>query len=137
MRHQVVELRDVRTGVRGNPAAGESWMRLADARTARVSLDYVTDGIGPRERGMVYRGGYCNTVNTVHDVFVLVVPPDRDPETGRFRPARAIWWEVAEESHDDHGRVRRHCTSWAYDRRQNQPLFMIGTPGSQGAVSAG
>ena len=125
MRHNVVNLREV------NPPAGPDrayggyvWMPLADAAAAGIALDNVMDGIGPRVAGMVYRGGYCNGVNTVHGVFVGVAPADRDPETGQFRPRRAVWWEVAEESADDRGRIRRHMTSWQYERR-NQPLFMI------------
>lgn len=125
----VVELRNVT--VPGAPRTEyrfEGWMPLADAVAAGIDLSYTADGIGPRVRGMVYRGGYCNGVNTVHDVFVCVAPADRDPDTGKFRPRRAVWWEVAEESADDNGRVRRHMTSWEYERR-NQPLFML--PGSE------
>lgn len=93
------------------------WVTLADARAAGIPLDYVTSGIGPRVRGMVYRGGYGDTVNTVHDVFVCV------------QNDRAVWWEVAEECAGDHGRVRRHCTSWTFEQR-NTPLFMLDTSGS-------
>lgn len=93
------------------------WLTLTDAQAAGIPLDYVADGIGPRVRGMVYRGGYGGTVNTVHDVFVCV------------QDGRAVWWEVAEESAEDHGRVRRHCTSWTFERR-NTPLFMLDTSGS-------
>lgn len=129
MRHNVVNLRDVSLKDAGPEhwhGARRVWMTLADAAAAGIPLDYVADGIGPRVRGMVYRGGYLNTVNTVHDVFVCVESGARDRVTGRFLPRRAVWWEVAEESADDHGRVRRHCTSWEYDRRRNQPLFLIG-----------
>jgi hypothetical protein len=122
MRHDVVKLRDLVT-------RDSEWMTLDAARAAGIKLDHVTPGIGPRVRGMVYLGAYWGSVNTVHEVFVKVVPPGRDPETGRFTPRRAVWWEVAEESANDHGRVRRHCTSWEYDKR-NQPLFMLETSGS-------
>ena len=67
----------------------------------------------------MYRSGYWGHVSTVHDVFVEVLPPDG---VTRFSP-RAVWWEVAEQCSDD-VRVRRHCTSWAYDRN-NQALFML------------
>lgn len=117
--HAVVELRDWR-GISLPP--GDDWMRLTDAVTVGIALDYVADAIGPRVRGMVYRGGYLNNVNTVHEVFVRVAEADRDPESGRLCPRRAVHWTVAEESADDHGRVRRHCTSWQYDIR-NVPLL--------------
>jgi hypothetical protein len=121
---QVVELRDVPAPGAPHPESGfEGWVPLADAMAAGIDLSYVTDGIGPRVRGMVYRGGYLRNVSTVHNVFVCVAPADRDPETGRPRPRRAVWWDVAEESADDDGRVRRHMTSWQYDR-DNRPLFM-------------
>lgn len=127
--HNVVALREVAPP----PAyrAEHVWMPLADAAADGIDLSRImADGIGPRVRGMVYRGGYCNTVNTVHDVFVCVALAGPDPENVRVMlPRRAVWWEVAEESADDCGRVRRHCTSWGYDRR-NRPLFMIdGTEG--------
>lgn len=126
MRHGVVNLREVKAG---GPSywsgPRREWVTLEDAREHGIPLDYVADGIGPRVRGMVYRGGYCNGVNTVHGVFVCVESGARDRVTGRFLPRRAVSWEVAEESADDHGRIRRHCTSWQYEQR-NQPLFMIG-----------
>ncbi len=134
MRHDVVDLRTVAAPV------GREWMTLADAEAAGIPLDHVRDGIGPRARGMVYRGGYANDVSTVHEVFVEIRQGDRDYATGAFLPVRAAYWLVAEESADDYGRVRRHCTSWTYNDR-NQPLFMIGdrpdTSGSCRAVPAG
>lgn len=123
---EVVELREVRTPGAPHPDyAGYQWVPLADAVADGIDLAYVADAIGPRVRGMVYRGGYCNGVNTVHDVFVCIAPAGPDPENVRVTlPRRAVWWEVAEESADDHGRVRRHMTSWQYETR-NQPLFML------------
>lgn len=121
----VVDLREVSPPARPHREYGYTWMPLAHAQRDGIALDRVSDAIGPRVRGMVYRGGYGNTVNTVHGVFVAVAPEDRDPETGRPRPRRAVWWEVCEESAADHGRIRRHMTSWEYERR-NQPLFTIG-----------
>lgn len=103
---------------------GREWLTLTDAVAAGIDVTHVRDAVGPRVRGMVYLGGYWGTVSTVHDVFVCIAPAVRDPDTGRFTRRRAVWWEVAEESAADHGRIRRHCTSWEYDRR-NEPLFMI------------
>ena len=117
MRYEIIALRDVKMN-------GPEWITLAEARERGIPLDWVADGIGPRERGMVYRSGYWGTVNTVHDVFVKIAPEDRDP-----RKFYAVWWSVAEESADDHGRIRSHCTSWAYDVR-NQPLAVLETSGS-------
>lgn len=122
MGHNIVMLREVQPPAYAAP--GTSWMTLADAETAGVDMNGEGDSIGPRRRGVVYRGAYWGDVSTVHDVFVLVAPAGRNPETGRFTPRRVVGWTVAEESASDHGRIRSHCTSWAYDRR-NQPLFLI------------
>jgi len=123
---EVVSLRAVPTPGAEHPAyAGYRWVPLVDAVANGIDLSRVTDGIGPRVRGMVYRGGYCNEVNTVHDVFVCIAPAGPDPEDVRVMlPRRAVWWQAAEESASDHGRIRRHMTSWQYERR-NQPLFML------------
>jgi hypothetical protein len=123
----VAELRVVSAPGAPHPAYGyEGWMPLADAMAGGIGLSNVAAGIGPRVRGMVYRGGYLRGVNTVHDVFVCVAPAGPDSEDGRrILPRRAVWWEVAEESADDNGRIRRHMTSWQYEQR-NEPLFMIG-----------
>lgn len=107
------------------PAHG-AWMRLADAVTCGIELGYVAEAIGPRVRGMVYRSGYPGDVSTVHDVFVRVMEADTDPNSGMPRPCRAVHWEIAEESAMDHGRVRRHCTSWQCGTR-NQPLLTFAT----------
>lgn len=117
-----MELRDVAVPTYGRE--GTQWLTLEAARAVGVDLSYVADGIGPRVRGMVYRGGYLDTVNTVHDVFIEVMPP----VPGSGRAPRAVYWEVAEQSGDD-VRVRRHCTSWTYERR-NRVLFMLDTSGS-------
>lgn len=130
--YSVVNLRTVtlRGGGSGHwDREGRRWMTLADAQAAGIELGYVRENIGPRVRGMVYIGGYCHTVNTVHEVFVCVETGARDRVSGKFLPRRAVWWEVAEESADDHGRIRKHCTSWTFERR-NQPLFMIGEDGT-------
>jgi hypothetical protein len=117
MRHDVVQLRDVSAPTCGR--SGSQWLTLEAARLVGVDTSYVTDGIGPRERGMVYRSGYWGHVSTVHDVFVEVMPPDGVT----YSSPRAVYWEVAEQSGSD-VRVRRHCTSWSYDRG-NQPLFTL------------
>ncbi|AXH66480.1 hypothetical protein SEA_SATIS_331 [Streptomyces phage Satis] len=109
MRHTVVPVREF-------VPAGAEWLSLADARERGIPLDWVAGSIGPRERGMVYRSGYWNTVNTVHDVFVKVGTVDG--------AERAVWWSVVEESADDRGRARTHCTSWEYDTR-NQVLASL------------
>lgn len=125
--HEVVPLREVAAPRPPHPShAGHAWMRLGDALAQGVDLSYVREDIGPRERGTVYLGGYLRTVNTVHEVFVCVVPEGPDPgDPGRALPRRAVCWGVCEESADDYGHPRWHMTSWRYDRR-NQPLFTIG-----------
>lgn len=92
---------------------GEGWVRLADAEAAGVDLGYVASAVGPRRRGVVYFCAYWQTTNVVHDVFVRVT--DMRERGRRFR--RAVAWQVAEENSGDGERVRRHMTSWAYDRR--------------------
>ena len=113
----IVALREVTAPASGRN--GAVWMTLEAARAVGVDTSYVVGGIGPRERGTVYRSGYWGHVSTVHDVFVEVMPPDW---ITHFSP-RAVWWEVAEENDGD-PRVRRHCTSWAYDTG-NQTLFTL------------
>lgn len=94
--------------------SGGTWMPLEQAVRECVNLDYVRDGIGPMARGIVYRSGYWGAVNTIHNVFVDVLPAGRDGG-GNYLPRRAVGWEVAEQDATDNGRVRRHLTSWWYD----------------------
>jgi hypothetical protein len=120
MRHDVTELREV--GAPRDAGDGAVWMTLGVAREHGVFLGDVAGDIGPRERGVVYLSGYWRTVNTVHEVFVKVRPRERNRETRRMLPLRAVWWTVSEQSAGD-VRERRHCTSWTY--APNRPLFTI------------
>lgn len=96
---------------------GEKWMRLADAEAAGADMNGYGNDIGPRRRGVIYYGAYWGDTNIVHDVFVCVMRV-RDGR-GRFAGLRIVSYQVAEESAKgpSAGRVRRHMTSWAYDRR--------------------
>lgn len=104
---------------------GGTWMTVEQATRELVNLDYVRSSLGPLVRGIVYRSGYWGLVSTVHGVFVDVRPAGRDGG-GNYLPRRAVGWQVAEEDATDNGRVRRHMTSWHYDRN-NRVLHMLDT----------
>lgn len=89
------------------------WITLEQAENEGLRLAYVRSGIGPRRAGVLYRGGYGDTVNNVIAVHVRV----GETTTGDGRRIRiADHWEVTERS-DGEDRVRRHCTSWTFEPR--------------------
>lgn len=115
--HTVVPLRKVAL------PEGDGWMTREAAEAAGVDLTGWESDMGPRRRGVVYFGAYRRTVKTVHEVFVRVGYVRDDP--GRALVRAVTWWSVVEESSGDRGRMREHCTPWAYDAR-NAALFTIG-----------
>lgn len=115
MRHTIVALRKIELRDPG-------WITLSEARERGIPLGWVASDIGPRERGLVYRSRYWNTVNVVHDVFVKLGTDDTGTE-------RAVWWEVMEETADDRGRARQHCVPWE-SGAHHEPLAMLDTSGS-------
>lgn len=116
MAHDVIGLRRV--------GAPKGYMSLAAAEAAGVKIPERDRAysVGPLRRGVVYWNGYWGTVNTVHDVFVRVLPV-RDGR-GRFMGRLACGFLVAEQNDSD-AQVRVHSTAWEYGRG-NEPLFTIG-----------
>lgn len=116
MRHDVVNLRELK--------APEGYMSLGEAerRGVIIAPDDRAYSVGPLRRGVVYWCAYWQTVNTVHDVFVRVVP--RRDARGRFAGREGRGFLVAEQNGRD-VRVRVHSTAWAYGSG-NRALFTIG-----------
>lgn len=92
---------------------GAEWITLEQAEEEGLRLAYVRAAIGPRRTGTLYYGAYWGDVNNVIAVHVKV-------GTVRNRHGRmvraAVHWQITERSVGE-TRVRRHCTSWDYDRR--------------------
>lgn len=82
----------------------EAWLTLDDAEMANVDLSWVAAGIGPRRRGTLYYGAYWGDMNQVVNVFVLA-----------NAERKATSYLIAERSVGQE-RIRRHSTSWEYDR---------------------
>lgn len=110
-------------GATGGEARLGQWITLEAAIEEGYEFSpFVVEGIGPRRVGTVYRCGYWGTVDTVVGVHVKIDRVFIDDEG--TRAIRAASFQISEYNSDD-TRIRRHCTGWHYDRRNE---VLIGPP---------